>query len=117
MLAELTKRDKKIARQIIEQGMMNEFMNGLAEVEKKLSEGRDGDQSPQVRWHQLYHTTVSFDKHISRRYDDLRGSRYLLTIGVQLVDGVISEDSLEELSEPVRERLIAFKNSMYEEYA
>jgi len=45
---------------------------------------------------------VDFDKHISRRYDRISGSNYLFIIAGQLLDGVITENDLSNLSGEVQ---------------
>lgn len=61
MPLELSKTQNKIARELIQKSLQIEY-------------------APHKAYLCLYKETTSFDKHIARRYDDLRGSRYFMTL-------------------------------------
>jgi hypothetical protein len=105
---ELTKKDKKVARQIIEKGLQKEFEKGLHDADSILSEWKEKAKDNRESYHALYKTITDFDKHIARRYDGMSGSNYLLTIAAQLRDGVIAETDLTELSEDARQTILNF---------
>ena len=56
-------------------------------------------------YHARYKQITSFDKHIARRYDNMKGSTYLFIIAGQLIDGVFSENDLVEFSEEARQAI------------
>jgi hypothetical protein len=96
---DLSKRDKKIARQIIEKGLQKEFADGLNSFDSILIDWKEQKKDNRDSYHLLYKTVRDFDKQIARRYDDMTGSRYLLIIAGQLYDSVITENDIRELSE------------------
>jgi hypothetical protein len=105
-MLELSKKDKKAARLIIEKGLHREFENGIIELEKIIGQWRDQKISGQETWGKLYVSLNSHKRHIARRYDGLRGSRYQVTIVSQLTDGVINADDLESLNEETRVNIL-----------
>lgn len=109
---ELSKKDKKAAREIIEKGLQREFENGLSNADSILQSWKSKSKENKESYHQLYKHIVNFDKHIARRYDGITGSRYLLTITGQLLDNVIHEEDLIDFSEEVRLYLIRSKELM-----
>ena len=99
---ELSKKDKKAAREIIEAGLQKEFAKGLFDADSILNDWKNKTKSNQEAYHSLYKHLIGFDKHIARRYNGMTGSNYLFIIAGQLRDGVISENDLNGLSEEVR---------------
>jgi hypothetical protein len=79
---ELSKKDKKTARQIIEAGLQKEFAKGLFDADTILTEWKN--------------------KAIDNREAYMTGSKYLLIVAAQLSDGIISENDLNEFSEEAR---------------
>jgi hypothetical protein len=102
---ELSKKDKKTAREIIEAGLQKEFVKGLFDADSILTEWKNKAIDNREAYHSLYKQITGFDKHIARRYDDIRGSTYLFIIAAQLRDGIISENDLNEFSEEVRQAI------------
>lgn len=102
---ELTKADKKAAREIIETGLQNEFKQGLLEAAAIIQEWEKKSGDNREYYHQLFSKIYDFDKHIARRYDYMSGSRYLLIIAAQLNDGVISEADILKLPEEARQAI------------
>ena len=99
---ELTKRERKIAREIIEVGLMKEFSNGLLEADKVLNDWKNNGMNNREAYHLLYQKIKNFDKHIARRYDGMTGSKYVFIVVAQLADGVITEEDLEKFPEDVQ---------------
>lgn len=102
---ELSKKDKQEARKIIETGLHREFANGLSEADKILTEWKANSKNNKDAYHQLYKHIVDFDKHISRRYDKISGSNYMYIIAGQLLDGVITEKEISNLSIDVQQAI------------
>jgi hypothetical protein len=96
---DLSKKDKKIARQIIEKGLQEEFGRGLNSFDSILIDWKEQKRDNRDSYHLLYKTVSDFDKKIARRYDRVTGSNYLLIIAEQLSDSVITEYDIMELSE------------------
>jgi len=105
---ELSKGEKKIAREIIEIGLQKEFAKALLDLDAIMNDWKSEQLGNQDAWHRLYKKIITFDKYIARRYDGMTGSNYLLVIIGQLRDGLILESDLENLSEEVRQVLKQF---------
>lgn len=99
---ELSKEQKKIARGIIEEGLLREFAKGLSDTDAILKEWKNKGKNPREAYHALYRHIATFDKHIARRYDGMTGSKYLFIIAAQLRDGVIAEEDLNEFLPEVK---------------
>jgi hypothetical protein len=102
-MIELSKREKKIARDAIEKSVLAEFEVGMEEAETIIKEWRNGQFDNRQAYHKLFEATIEQNKHISRRYDNMRGSRCLLTIGAILYDGYITETDIKDFSQAVKE--------------
>lgn len=107
---ELSKKDKKTAREIIEAGLQKEFAKGLFDADTILTEWKSKATGNREAYHSLYKQITGFDKHIARRYDGMTGSKYLFIIAAQLYDGIISENDLDEFSTEVKQAVIRIAN-------
>lgn len=101
----LSKREKKIAREIIEKGLQIEYAKCLYDADTVLQNWKNKKTDNRETYHLLYQTVKDNDKHIARRYDGMRGSMYIDTIAAQLADGIISEDDLKEFSEETQKEI------------
>jgi len=99
---ELSKADKKVAREVIDIGLQRELENGLCKTETILLNWRKGVHNNLESYQAVYKHVRKFDKHIAQRYDDITGSRYLLTITGQMLDDIIHEEDLVDFSEEVQ---------------
>ena len=97
MPLELTKAEKKTAREIIERGLRREMEANLQELHTLLSRWKENGSDVKETYHKVFGKVTDFDKHIARRYDDLSGSQYLLCILGQYRDGVITAEDLTGL--------------------
>ena len=70
---ELSKKDRKVARQIIEDGLQKEFGKGLDKIDKVLKKWKEEKQDNRESYHLLFKTIKDFDKHIAKRYDNMTG--------------------------------------------
>jgi len=106
---ELSKQEKKVAREIIETGLQKEFAKGLFDADTILHQWENKSTDNRDAYHLLFKKITDFDKHIARRYDGMTGSKYLFVIAAQFQDGIISESDLEKCSERVKQavKLIA----------
>ncbi len=102
---ELSKQEKKIAREIIEMGLQKEFAKGLFDADTVLDQWKNKSINNRDAYHMLYKKITDFDKHIARRYDGMTGSKYLFVIAAQFQDGITSESDLEECSERVKQAI------------
>ena len=109
---DLSKKDKKVAREIIDKGLQWELESGLTKADAILQSWKSKAKDNKDTYYQLYKHIVNFDKHIARRYDGITGSRYLITITGQMLDNVIHEEDLVDFSEEVQHYLYQVKESL-----
>ncbi len=63
---ELSKKDKKVAREIIEKGLQKELENGLLMAEKVLAKWKENVLNNREAYLDLYGKITKLDKHIAR---------------------------------------------------
>lgn len=102
----LTKPQKKAAREIIDKGLQRDYQKGLERIENILGKWRSGKMDNQEAYLAMYKAVNNQDKYLARRYDNITGSRYLLTIYGLFVDKVISEEELNPLGEEVKKEIV-----------
>ena len=107
---ELSKRDKKVAREVIEKGLQIEFANGLKEAENVIANWEKNPQENRKAYHLLFKTIHDFNKHIANRYDRMTGSSYFYIVVGQFADKIITEEDLKDFSSEVYEKIVATKN-------
>lgn len=104
--SELTKPEKKLAKQIIDKGLQIEYANGIKKQNAIIEQWKYGKIDNKDAYMKLYKSTISHDKHIARRYNDMRGSTYLYIIAGQLADKIISLKEIDKFSEDTKSKLI-----------
>lgn len=102
---ELSKKDKRIIRDLIEKGLQKEYRQGLQQFEAILQKWKNEQLDNRDTYHQLYKSVRTFDKHIAHRYDRMTGSLYLMILAAQIADELISEEDLTELSPGTQEAI------------
>ena len=105
---ELTKREKKIAREIIEKGVQAEFKAGLEKAKQVIGDWEQGKLDNREAYHKMFKNIKEQDKKISRRYDGIGGSDYLLTVATILYDEQITEEDIEDFSEEAKRTILAW---------
>ncbi|HPI30066.1 MAG TPA: hypothetical protein PLB59_10535 [Bacteroidales bacterium] len=100
---ELSKKDKKTAREIIEKGLQTEYVKGLKRFDSILQQWKNKTIDNREAYMQLYESVRKHDKHIARRYDGMTGSKYLMIIAAQLADGILTDADLENFSDEVKQ--------------
>ena len=99
---ELSKREKKIARIIIDKGVDAEFKTALEQAHEILSEWKKGSMDNRTGYYKLFKKIMEQNKRIADRYDGLTGSRYLLTVGRIYEDGQVTEEDIKDFSEETK---------------
>lgn len=100
MSYELTKAEKKIARRCLDKGLDAEYREGMEKFESIIRHWRAGKfVGNREAYLKLYDAVTMKDKAISRRYDGLSGSRWLVTIAGLLQDGYISKEDIDDFSD------------------
>lgn len=110
---ELSKSDKRIARTIIEKGLLNEFVKGLNKADKILNDWKQGKGDVRESYYALFKHISGFDKGIARRYDGMRNSDLLFVVIQQLNEGLIDKQELDSFSEEGKEwivRILSFRD-------
>lgn len=111
MQIQLSKADKKAVRQIIDKGLKQDYINGISKV-KAITDNWNKDNSDHREVYlKLYNVLTSHDKALSRKFDGLSGSRYIIAVINLLAEGLISEDDLDGLSDDLKLRLVGFVRS------
>lgn len=100
----LSKSDKKVARELIEMGLVNEFEGGLSEFAGIIADWQSGKISTKDSYYGLFKSVAEFDKHIGMRYDRMTGSNYFWIVLQLFVDKKIPESEMERFSPDVQIR-------------
>lgn len=104
MYYELNKVEKKIARMLIDKGLENHYQKSLADIDQIITMWKSGFyEDNRKAYMEMYKTVDKNDDRIANVYNNKGGSRYVEIIGMQLADGVITEEDLVEFSEKTRE--------------
>jgi hypothetical protein len=101
---ELSKPDKKVARELIEKGLLTEFEEGLAEFAGIISDWQSGKTPVKDSYYGLFKSVAELDKHIGRRYDRVTGSNYFWIVFQLFVDKKIPLSEMERFSQDVQVR-------------
>ena len=109
MYFELSKSQKKIARNVMDKGIEQHYNLGLKEIEKILQKWRDGESGAKDSYMmKLFEKLNRIDKNISRIYDGKGGSRWVEVMAGQYADGVIGESDLDEFEDEVKQMIISY---------
>ena len=96
---ELSKPDKRIARAIIEKGLMKEFDKGLNKADKILNDWKQGKGEARESYLALYKQITSFDKRIAKRYDGMSNYDLIFIVIQQVDENLVDKQELEAFSE------------------
>ena len=112
-MIELSKDQKKIARELIQLGLQRECKLFTTKIEKftDSKEWKTGD--PHDLYIKLYKKVTSFDKLIARRYDNVTGSHYFNKVFELFYDGILTNDDIARFDIEVQNELFKIKN-LYE---
>ena len=109
MYYDLNKREKKIARQLIDKGLDTAFANALNAAESIIENWHAKKLDNRDAYLQLFKIVNKHDNDIARRYDRLTGSKYLVTVAQLFSEKIISEEDISGFSEETKQRLYLFK--------
>lgn len=105
-MTELTKREKKLARELIEKGLLEEFKRGLTSFDAILQQWKTEGGDIKQHYCKIFSAVKDFDKHIARRYDGMRGSRYLDTVAYQLIDELYDVSEIDGFSPEAKDTIL-----------
>ena len=113
---QLSKREKKIARDCISKALEAEFREAMTRFEAIIDEWKQGKITDTGEAYRTLHRAIrEKDKEIARRYDHQSGSTYLDTVIDIFIDGYISEADIKDFSEETKaiiNRGVQFAKSM-----
>ena len=99
---ELSKKDKKTCRELIETGLQREFATGLEKAESILCNWKARNKDVKETYYALYGMIRKFDQHIGRRYNGVTGSHYLSCVAGLVMDQIITPEELNPFSDEAR---------------
>ena len=105
-MIELSKSQKKIARELINLGLQRECQSFKNEIEEFTSSLEWKDGNPQELYHKLADKVVRFDKHIGKRYNDLTGSRYFIAILDLLHSKILTTEDIAQFDMEVQNEIM-----------
>lgn len=114
-MIELTKSQKKTARQLIDLALQRECEAFLNSTRNFLREAESKGKDAHANYLSLFKKVDGFDKHIARHYDGMSGSRYLLTVLDRYCAGTLTDNDIALLGEDMKKYLTDMKKGLKEE--
>jgi hypothetical protein len=108
---ELTKSDKKIARILMDKGILKEIKICNTKVLDLLTDWKNNKKETRETYGQVYGTVKNNDKYIASNYDGISGADYYDIVQNMYCKGLISEEDINSFSETVRQRLKLIKDN------
>ncbi len=102
----LSKKEKQIARRIIEKGLQNEYSSALEFFFQILLNWKKNNEDNRQSYYKIFKAVKNFDKYIARHYDNLTGSKYMMTIVHLLIMKMINKEDLKDFSEETRNKIL-----------
>jgi hypothetical protein len=106
MQNDLSKKDKKIARTLIDKGIHIEFERGLKEFDVILQEWKNGNVETRETYRNLYKAIREFDKYIALMYDGVGGSQYFDTVVHQLASELYDVSEADAFNLEVKDEIL-----------
>ncbi len=107
---QLSKPDKKVARALIDKGLLIEFTRGLNESKNILDKWAKQEADTKETYHTLFGHIQKLNKHIAATYDDLGGSQYFDTVLYLFLRNILTEADIADFSEEVRAEIHRIKD-------
>lgn len=115
-MIELSKSQKKIAREVIHEGLNIECKTFLDKTEKWMKEPYRPEDTPHSKYLKLFEEIGKFDEQIAFRYDRLSSSKYLITVACLIFEKTLPEETVMRFSEEVQREISKLIN-IYKEMA
>jgi hypothetical protein len=109
-MAELSKREKKIAHELIQKGLLEELKRGMLSFDAILQQWKTEQGDIQEHYYKIYSAVKDFDKQIAWRYDRISGSMYLDVITWQLIDKLYDVAELDEFQPEIKDKVLSMVN-------
>jgi len=111
-MIELTKSQKKIARELIDLGLQRECQSFKNEITQLVNSPEWKTDNPKDSYHKLYKKVDVFDVHIGKRYDYLAGSHYFHTVLSLLYDKILTQEDIERFDVEVQNAINQSMNNL-----
>ena len=111
-MIELSKTQKKIARELIQNGLLRECKSFTEEIAKFTNSLEWETENPHDLYLKLYKKVDFFDEHIAKRYNNLTGSHYLFKIIELLQDEVLTVDDAARFDTEVQDEVSRIINTL-----
>ena len=102
MYHELSKSEKKIARQLIDKGLDIAYTHALAGAEAIIEKWRSQMHSNRESYLNLFKNLNKHDDDIAHRYNGLGGSRWLGTVADLFAEEIITKEEIQAFSEETK---------------
>jgi len=106
MSHEFSKSEKKVVRKVIETALQRDFEACIMDVDRLIQEWKINKLDNRMAYQEIYRKVKENDKYIASMYDDISGSRYMLTLHALLASKLISEKDLEGFSAKTKEEIL-----------
>jgi hypothetical protein len=111
-MIELTKSQKKIARELIQLGLQRECKSFTMRIAKFINSQEWETGDPHDLYIKLYKKVTSFDNHIGKQYDGLTGSSYFLAVYSLFYNGILSTEDIARFDVTVQDELLRIKKTL-----
>jgi hypothetical protein len=101
-MKELSKPEKKLARELMDKGLEAEFEAGIKEAEAVIAKWKNKELTNREAYHAIHGSMRDHRKHLALRYDGVTGSHYLETVSYILADGFLTADDIAGFSDENR---------------
>lgn len=113
---EFSKSEKKIVRQVIETALQRDFEACIMDVDRLIQEWKSHKLDNSKAYQEIYRKVKDNDKYIARMYDDITGSRYMMTLQGLLAAKVITEEDLAGFTEKTRNEILGIRHLLAGEH-
>ena len=111
-MIELAKSQKKIARELIDLGLQRECQSFKTEIKQFTDNSEWETGNPHEMYLKLYKIVKTFDKHIARRYDDIRGSQYFNIVLDLFYNEILMPEDIASFDVEIQNKLVSIKESL-----
>ena len=106
MEMELSKKEKKIARDLISKGQQEDLKRGLLEFDAILQKWKDEAGHNGDCFYTLYESIRDYRKWIALRYDRVSGSHYVDTLIYQLFNNLYPASEIDEFRPEIKDYIL-----------
>ncbi len=107
---EFSKSEKKVVRQLIETALQRDFEACITDVDNIIQQWKSKRLDNRKTYQEVFRKVRENDKYIARMYDDITGSRYMMTLQGLLAAKVITEEDLAGFSEKTRNEILGIRH-------